>query len=221
MSRRRTILCLVLVGIAPTELNGFYNSYLAQFPGWYWSVEIASWIILPAILLWIGMKNNWFTWSDLGLHCRIGGQRDPWLFAATIALLPWALMQSDQLFGSWAYDLFPVNFGAVGFHYRDMIPKDGMRRALALSFCCLSAGIVEEIYFRGMVRLLFRNTFWGRLGFVLASSLVFASVHWEGGVRALTEAFLFGVLAAVVYLLGGNLWPLILGHAWTDYIWFS
>lgn len=221
MKRRRGILVLVLVGIAPLELNGLYNWYISQFPGWYWLVELITWILLPGVLLWIGTRSGWFSPDDLGLHTRMCGRRHAWLFVAALIGLSW-LVSELSLWSSWgARALFPVNYGKLDFGYRDVVPAEGLGRFLALTHLALTAGIVEEIYFRGLVRLLFSSGVLGRLGFIVCSSVLFASIHWEGGVWILTEALLFGLSTAIIYSATGNLWPLIIGHAWADYFWFS
>jgi membrane protease YdiL (CAAX protease family) len=221
LNRRAGILTIVLVGITPLELNGLYNGYLSQFPAWYWLVETFTWILLPSLLLWMGMRSGWFSTDDIGLHTRICGRRNIWLFVVTLIGLSWLVAELSLWSNLLARAIFPVNYGKLDFEYTDVIPAGGLGRFLALTHLALTAGIVEELYFRGLVRLLFSNGAIGNLGFIVCSSVLFASIHWEGGVWVLTEALLFGLSTAVIYSITGNLWPLIIGHAWADYFWFS
>lgn len=221
VNQRGGLALIVLVGILPLELNGLYNGSLSQMFGWYWLVEICTWILLPALLLWLGFKNEWFTWSDLGLHSKIAGRLHPWLFLGCLIPLAWVVMKTDLIFNFWAHVLFPNNYGQVNFGYVDVVPAYGVGRYLAIAHLGLTAGIVEEIYFRGIMRLIFPKGFWGGISFIVLSSVLFASIHWEGGIRSLAECFLFGFLSSVLYTALGNLWPLIMGHAWADMIWFS
>jgi membrane protease YdiL (CAAX protease family) len=114
-----------------------------------------------------------------------------------------------------------VSIGKLEFGYRDVVPAEGLGRILALIHLALTAGIVEEIYFRGLIRLLFSSGALGNLGYILFSSVLFASIHWEGGVWNLMETLLFGLSTSIIYAAVGNLWPLIIGHAWADYYRFS
>jgi len=83
----------------------------------------------------------------------------------------------------------------------------------------LTAGFVEEIYYRGMMSRLFPDGWRGTLLYVPVSSLVFASVHWDGGVWTMFEALTFGLAAGAIFRATRNLWPLIVAHAVIDYGW--
>lgn len=218
---RFLLAALLFVGILPFILNGFYKPYLAQMPHIYWVVEILTWIVLPSLLVWISFRHELFTLSDVGLHIKIFGRSNWPLFLGTTLVLSILVVWVDAYSLSVAHKLFAINHGAIDFSYRNLVPTSGFPRFLVLLYFCLSAGIVEELYFRGMARLLFPRNLSGSLFYIASTAILFSLIHWEGGVWNLTETLLFGLAMSTLYVLSGNLWPLIIGHAITDYLWFS
>ncbi|MCP4490417.1 MAG: CPBP family intramembrane metalloprotease [Gammaproteobacteria bacterium] len=102
-----------------------------------------------------------------------------------------------------------------------MIPEDRIGRLIVITYFSLTAGVVEELYFRG---LLFRalagckNHF---LIFIAISPVLFSLVHWESGLANVLSTYLFGLFFAGTYLVFQNIWPLVVGHTVTDLVWFS
>lgn len=222
MGRSRVRLAILFfVGILPLLLNGFYNSYLSQTPFRYWAVETLTWIVLPSILLWSARRSDLFGAADLGLHLSVSGRSSWPLFLGSILIAAPLVVLVDVYSAEAARSLFPVNHGAAAFQYRDLVPATSFPRLLVLLYLCLSAGLVEEVYFRGMARLLFPAGWQGSLSYIAFSALLFSSIHWEGGVWNLSEALLFGLATSALYVSLGNLWPLIIGHVVSDYLWFS
>ncbi len=222
MSKSRPLLALLLaIGILPLLLNGLYNSYLSQTPHIYWTAEILTWVVLPAVLLGVAFHRKLFSTTDIGLHIRIFGRSSWPLFLAATVVISVLVVAIYGYSTEAAHKLFSTNHGAGSFFYRDVVPGSGLLRFLVLVYLCLSAGIVEELYFRGMTRLLFSKNWSGSLLYIATTAIVFSLIHWEGGVWNLTEAFLFGLATSALYVVSGNLWPLIIGHALTDYFWFS
>jgi membrane protease YdiL (CAAX protease family) len=80
----------------------------------------------------------------------------------------------------------------------------------------LNAGVVEELLFRlGMPALLFGITGNGVLAFGIAS-LLFGLLHIYQKVCGVIGATLLGVLFALLYLLSGSIWLVMIVHALID-----
>jgi membrane protease YdiL (CAAX protease family) len=218
--KRFWLAVLLFVGILPYELNGWYNPRLP--PGWFWCIEIFTWVVMPACIGSIAFRAKLLTPHEIGLHSRIRGKRSPELLLLAIVIATVALYQIDQWAASRADALFPENH--YYFRYRDVIPPpgpaSGWLRLLVVLYLSLSAGFVEEIYYRGMMANLFRGIV-GSIAFILISSIVFTSVHWEGSGQQMFEAAMWGLAASVFYLLTSNLWPLIAAHVIVDFLWFK
>ncbi len=212
---------LLFAGILPFELNGFYNQYLFFYPRLYWLVEIISWIILPiGILMW-GIHRRLFTFSDIGFHTRIANQKNIPVFILCLLFIPVITLTFYSVLGVIGRSLSAINYGAQAFSYNLIVPKHGFNRFVVLVYMAVSAGVVEEIYYRGIFRKIFSHGWINNCGYVLLSSIVFSSIHWEGGIIKLLITFCDGILLAIIYLLTGNLWPLILGHFLIDLYWLS
>jgi membrane protease YdiL (CAAX protease family) len=214
---------LLLVGMLPYWLNGFYNPLLKDRPAAFWTAEIITWIVMPVVVVALGLRAGLYTRSDIGLHTRVAGRRsDVLLLVAVVAAVP-LLYTLDRWAVATAVGLWETNYGAAGFQVAEVLPPPGPTtghlRLLAVMHFVLTAGFVEEIYYRGMMSRLFPDGWMGTMLYVPVSSLVFASVHWEGGVQTMFEALTFGLAAGAIFRGTRNLWPLIAAHAVIDYGW--
>jgi len=180
---------------------------------------------MPTVLLYVGLRSRLFTPTDLGLTTQVCGARRPWLLLALSVVVPFAFWKLDISVVAWALATLPNGWPVPSFRYTDVIPPPGpgtgFYRLLALVHLCITAGVVEELYYRAAMDRLFPRGWRAGAAYVLVSSLVFAGAHEEGGLRSVTEAFAVGILAATVFRLTGNVWPLIVGHIITDWYWFT
>jgi len=226
VKKRIELVFLLAIGIAPFYLNGFYNSPLAKSDRTkFWLVEILTWIAMPTALLLIGRYRRLYTWTDFGLTTKVRGARHPWILLALLFAVPCAMLRLDLSVSAWAEATLPSGWPLPPFRYTDVIPPPGPDtgtfRLLSLAHLCLTAGIVEELYYRAALNRLFPRGRLSSLAYIIISSIVFAGAHWEGGLPQLAETFAFGILAATLFRLTGNLLPLIVGHVITDWYWFA
>jgi membrane protease YdiL (CAAX protease family) len=222
--RRQLLLALLLViGILPFELNGWYNPLLS--PREFWLAEFIAWIILPSAILLVARRMRLVTFRELGFHTNIRGKKIPWRFALLMIVCPIFFYYLDQ----WAVDqapiLLPINYLDQHAEYPDWLPPPGPTtgwwRLLGMVYLAGSAGFVEEIFYRAMMSKLFRRTTLGTLAYVIVSVTIFAAAHWEFGIREMFEAAVFGCAAAVLFRVTDNIWPLIVSHVIVDFLWFA
>lgn len=215
---RHRYLLLAAIGIFPFFVNGPVNARIAHLPWLYWSFELAIWVALPGALLLAAMRTPGFRFADLGMHLSLMHHRGlPAVLLACLLFGPASYgvyVGAAALFEQW----FP---GGGFFHYETMIPESGIAHQAVILYFALSAGLVEEFLFRGLLWRAAREFAHPALCFWLVSPLAFSLVHWESGLANLLAAWVFGVFAATAYLLIKNLWPLIAGHAVTDWLWFG
>jgi hypothetical protein len=224
--RRIELAALLAVGIAPFYLNGFYNWRLARADRFaFWSVEVFTWIVMPAVLLFAGWRRGLYDPPELGLSSRVRGSPRPWLLGVLLIAVPFVFLRLDVSVAVWAHRTLPFGWPLPPFRYTDVIPPPGPDtggyRLLALAHLCVTAGVVEELYYRAAMDRLFPRGWVAGACYVAVSSLIFAGVHWEGGLPSLAESYAVGVFAAIVFRLTGNVWPLIVGHIITDWYWFT
>lgn len=223
-AQRFELALILLLAMAPMLLNGFYNPALASHPARFWQVEFLGFAALPLAVYIYGRARGLFANADIGLSTRVLSWNNPVLFAACVIVLPIVMLKLDGLFLDWAVRLLPPN-ASPEFDYRQMIPPPGPRtgllRLLAVLYMALSAGLVEELLFRGLFRRMLPAGVAGAIAFVVLSPPMFALVHWEGGPTKLLYCYLWGISTCLMYLGTRNLWPLIVGHMLVDIHWLS
>ena len=220
------LICLFIIGIAPAEFNWYFNPRLAASPRLFWTVDVLRFVALPAAIVAWGIYRQLFTFADLGLHGRIFGRRNAALLFTIMIAASILLCRLDTALLDWAMQRFPPNPAAEpAFSYNQMVPppgpETGTYRLLAVFYLALGAAFSEEILFRGLMRRVFGTGLIGTISFIVFSAASFASVHCYGGPMKVAYALGHGVAFAVVYVLSGNLWPLIAAHAIIDLYWFS
>lgn len=94
-------------------------------------------------------------------------------------------------------------------------PAGALEIILALGVA-LSAGICEEIVFRGYLQRQFRALSGSAMIAVLMQAAVFGVVHVYQGVRLASVVVLYGILFGVLALWRRSLRPGIIAHSWSD-----
>jgi membrane protease YdiL (CAAX protease family) len=61
----------------------------------------------------------------------------------------------------------------------------------------------------------------GYINAQIYTPIVFALPHWEGGLHNVLATYVCALFFALLFLITKNLWPLIVGHIYTDYVWFN
>ena len=212
--------CIALLAamFMPLFLNGFYNSLLVGSAVLYWTVEFCTWLLLPAVLMLV-FKRSGGRFHDLGVM-RPKSSR-AWLVFILCSVAFSALLYAAYSIG---YDqsrgLFAQDYFAVHFSYHSIIPTEGVGKVVVWLYFSLTAGIVEELFFRGLLKRLFSDTKWGLIAFVLTSTILFASIHWENGARDMFATGCVGLVASIAFLLNRNVITLMIAHTVADLLLF-
>ncbi|MDN7242910.1 type II CAAX endopeptidase family protein [Planococcus sp. N028] len=130
-----------------------------------------------------------------------------WLPVVT-GLVALSFMFSAGMLWFQMYILLPVAPWLVDFSNGPIpLPNSTFHAIFTLSIIMLIGPIAEEFIFRGVLlkRVIAKTTMWSG---VIISSLIFAMLHVD-----IIGAFLFGVLASLLFLRTGNLLVPILFHA--------
>lgn len=220
MSRQqRNILTGFILVLLPFEMNGFYNPFLAEYTWLYWICDITAWIVIPVVVFILLFRNGSITFKETGFSFQSGNEIYR-ILLFSIIMFP-VLYYGYTLSQSLAEAVFQANYLKVNFSYEMEIPEEGIWGIIALVYFSATAGFVEEIYYRGIFRRLFGNNRNQKILYVLISSTVFSSTHWEGGIHNIIPAFVFGLIASVYYVKENNIVPLIVGHTAVDLLLFS
>jgi membrane protease YdiL (CAAX protease family) len=232
----RILLLWLLPFFALGIADGLFLPALARHPLYFWTYDFFKFVVLPIVYLlcfyrclrirpgdyfFIGHKVDYRGWEWFGVTLLSAIILDViyivayplvlFAYSAALAVLLW-------LISPW-FDLsaLSMNYAAV-FSYGMALPDDRLLRAIVAIFFAATAGVVEEIFFRGLLRQAIAAT----LGphavktYIILSALIFGLAHWEQGPAGLIGATAFGLCAAWLYLKLGDLRPLILAHALID-----
>ncbi len=224
MKAKTQIILLFVIGILPFELNGIYNRFILDSPFIFWSLEMIFMALLPLAIFIYCIKSKIVTTAEIGFRFKIYEKYDNKI--NSIILLSLILFTTFLLYYGYGYfyklaiHIFPIDYLNEYYAFYDMIPEDGFLKFIAITYFALTAGFVEEFYYRGLFFNVFSEGKYKYLLYILISSLIFSSVHWESGVRNLFATFLFGVITCSIYVKTKNLWPLVVGHFCLDFILF-
>lgn len=100
---------------------------------------------------------------------------------------------------------------------RQLIPRTGTERA-AFGVVSLSAGVGEEVVYRGylivVLGTLFSDVWWA----AAVSSMAFSILHAYQGTVGIVRSGVLGFVFAAAFITGGSLWPLVIVHTGVDLV---
>lgn len=203
------VLVLAVYGIVRLAFGDVMDSGLRARVTVELSGAMAAEIILFVLLLrWL--RGRGITLAELGLRRGAGAQG--WVAAALVAALFIGFNVALPLRGTpnlWELSLFRVYNGLLAG---------------------LTAGVVEEVFFRGWMMTALDRAGHGRTAQVSVSALLYGAVHSAWGFTsgvftmqlvggAVVGTAIFGAFCSGVYLLSGRrLWPVIVAHTAIDFV---
>lgn len=98
-----------------------------------------------------------------------------------------------------------------------MLPRSFSSLTLIFILISLEAGLMEELFFRGIIQTnfsIFISPIWG----IVISAVLFGFAHIYQGVSGIIETFLVGVILSISFALTGNLTVPIIGHFLGDFL---
>lgn len=204
--------------IFPFIVNGWINSHISKIPLLYWSFEFATWVFIPSAVFIYLSRSTLLKASDIGMHTLIFGRSSIALTLLTCVIWSPIDFSIYKILYFYASEAFP---GGSLFEYNTAIPDSRILKTLVIIYFALTAGIVEEVIYRGFILHICDHFSCHATIYLLISSSLFALVHWESGLKNVVATFGMGIITALLYLRIRNFWPLIVGHVFTDYLWFS
>jgi membrane protease YdiL (CAAX protease family) len=217
---------VIPLALAPMLLHSLADGlYKAPLHDWsvaaFWFADIAKFVLVPGAILWGLARFAGIRPRDYGLRWPGTPEERERLLGGTL----FACFVLVPLFFAVQQLLWLVGYYAMpAFGYEATLPDERFLRWLVIGYYALTAGVVEEIVFRGLPWTWvehFGDTPATRSAWVVVTSAVFALVHWENGGPALLATGAYGVGAALLYLKLRNLWPLVVAHVVTDVISFA
>jgi membrane protease YdiL (CAAX protease family) len=178
-----------------------------------WGQDCIVFILIPSVFFFIYFRAKKISlevlglkklpsWWDLGYSAVLALQLI--LIGLCTKMLLLQLQPSWEIFQWFSYDF----------------PKSSPWREIIILYACLSAGVVEELIFRGLLIPWLQSRGWNVWNALLISSLLFSGIHWCQGPVQLTQTFFFGLVMAATFVWSRKLWPIISAHILVDLIAF-
>lgn len=176
---------------------------------YYRRLLIGEWIPTLALLfLWAALDRPWSALrltGDTSLRLGLG-------FAYVVALVVLLVVQRRALLGRPDRRARVRKALAYG---EALMPHTATERKLFWAVSA-TAGICEEIFFRGFLTWYFL-AWMGPITAVLLASILFGIGHVYLGIAQVPKTAMIGLILAIVVSLTGSLWPAMLLHAAVDW----
>lgn len=179
----------------------------------YGEIMLFEWgSVAVLVALWLVSGK---TWSHLGLGPELGlaGDGPGWTaLGLSSALLALLCVQTVMVLGS----------GEAQQQFRDQIGKadalvpTSLRDLAGFTAVSVTAGVCEEILFRGYLFQWLQGLGIGMLGAAAISSVVFGLAHAYQGSLGAIRAGITGAVFMALTILTGSLWAAIVLHALAD-----
>lgn len=180
-------------------------------PKLYLHTQIVEWLFLATLLAgWFYLQRPI---SELGFVAP--GGHGFWLVACLVAGASVALSlstRSVQRLGQDARVRHRASFGDLGY----FLPQDD-RDLRSFYGVSVTAGIVEEIVFRGFV-LWYLSLVMPLWAAVLVSSIAFGFGHSYQGPGGMLRTGLVGLVLGTFYVVSGSIWLPIVAHVLLDWL---
>lgn len=199
----------------PLYLNDFYLIALSgrkETVGLLWVLDVIFYTLVPVITLVILYQKG-------SLQCLKSAFAKPRRLGLTLAGAAGLALVTHIVFTNFV-DLILMRLGCCRLCYGYPLPRDAVAAALVMAYAPLSAGILEETIFRGVLTELLKKYATHPALLAVVNAALFAAIHWCGGAGKLAATFLIGLIPAALYLRTGNLWLPVLWHVFHDAIVF-
>ncbi len=220
---RRAAVAAWLAWIALFIADGAFKTPLAAISPWlFWGFDAVKFVVLPALVLAAAIRLGRITPAEYGLTARAPGPTALRAGLAWLALMVVYFIVGPLLAAGLA-DLGMPTWPPV-FDLGGLMPASGPGRALTTVYLAVAAGVVEELFFRGLALAFTSRLRSGRFVqlavFHFVSTVLFAAGHWEQGFGGTVGAGAYGLAAGLIYLRLRALPPLVIAHTAVDLIAF-
>lgn len=109
------------------------------------------------------------------------------------------------------------------YYTKGLLPESGIGRIVGAMYLSFVYGLIEEIVYRGLPRLLFDGAMSKKSSmlYIVMSAAIFAHAHWAQGGVSIIVNFFVGLMAGAMYLQLRTLRPLIIAHVSYDFLVLS
>lgn len=190
----------------------------------FWFADIFCFVMVPLLLitaLRLPILPAFSTTSPTPGHLRrVEGIGSLLFFTAICLLIISVALVIGRKLGLVTGRAMPAVLTQV-LSYKSHVPDSGMARAICAIYLALTAGVVEEYFFRGIAKPVIDKVTHSLFLYVFVSSALFASVHWASGLANVVQAFICGLALGSLYVWIRHLTPLMIAHSLVDWYYFA
>jgi uncharacterized protein len=208
-------LLFILLFLVLTAAGAFFQhrqqthpQMLQQHPhvaGLYLSLIVMEWALV--LFVWKGLQRTGTTLREV-IGGRWGSAKDVAVDAA-LGIGLWIFWSGAQM--AWSRWMGAEHASSIG----TLLPQRAIEIVLWI-LVSISAGICEEIVFRGYFQQQFKVFARSGLLAVLLQAILFGISHGYQGVDATIRIAIFGALFGLLAMWRKSLRPGMIAHAWTD-----
>jgi len=203
-----TVVVRLLVLASPLLLNDVYLPLVPKDATKLNLVlDVLVYIGWQSTLLYVAYEAGWFSWSSLGINLKHAGQ---WLWGIVLFACVFAAYTGITIALLYAKKKYGITIES--FWYFPLPKWSGVCVFLYVLYLSVTAGIYEEIIYRGIAIHQLRTLTSNTCILVLASTLLFVAIHWSMGPGTWIEAGLWGALWAYLYIKTHSLLPIMMAH---------
>ena len=184
--------------------NDFYLIFIPQSQiKLLWILDIIFYTIIPILTIIYLYKKNKITMLHIPLNAPF---KITYLFLALLLCI-FMYIIDYSIIGLILNDIFPTNlFQGYAF------PSNERLRLITIIYASLSAGIIEELIFRGIIVTELNKHIKNTVILVIFSSLIFSLIHWGQGFGKLIEVFIFSMIPTLWFIKTKQLWGNMIFH---------
>ena len=200
----------LLILAMPLLLNDFYLLHVSQE-----NIKLNIILDLLVYVFWQGSivflayKAKWFNFSDLGIHFKnlkkqisIG-----FVFTVLAILISILILVSQRLIQKYTGIVLAENW-----YYPPNPNWQVWQAGMYVIYLAVSAGIFEEIVYRGIAISQLKKISQNTLFLVASSTFLFVIIHWSNGMVTWIQAAIFGSFWAYSFIKTGRLLPIMIAH---------
>ena len=211
------VLYRLFVVSSPLLLNDLYFPYLSEEDSQLRLVlDLLFYIAFQTIIIGLAYEAGWFRIRDLGVSL------EDWPRQLRTGLAILLVLFAIAAISSVAFELLKQSTGIdlAGEGQAPLPEYPLILLALYVFYLAASAGIYEEIVYRGIAIHQLSLVTRRRWIWALGSALLFSVIHWSIGLFIMSIAFVFGLFWAFLFIRTGRLVPIMFAHFAFDYVSF-
>ncbi|MCX8124447.1 MAG: CPBP family intramembrane metalloprotease [Spirochaetes bacterium] len=176
-------------------------------------LDVIVYIGWQSTLLYVAYCAGWFSFKSLGINVK---QLRQWLWGIVLFVVVFILYTLITISFIFAKKMYGLEIES--FWYFPLPDWKPVYIFLYVIYLSITAGIYEEIIYRGIVIHQLKTITSNTWVLVCTSTLLFIAIHWSMGPGTWLEAGLWGALWAYLFIKTNSLLPIMIAHFLYDVV---